>query len=367
LTYTNNSNRLATHNGNTVSRDSAGNTTADPTEDLWFTYDDHNRMVDAYVDSVLQASYVYNGQGQRVKKIEATGAEKTIVYHYGLSGELLGETVYSEAGAKIGERDYVWIDSLPIAQSERTFSGSTITSDELVYLHADQLNTPRLATDASGTLVWRWDSDAFGIGEADQDPDSDTEEVNVRLRFPGQYWDDETGLHYNYFRDYDPVTGRYVESDPIGLLAGLNTYVFVGSNPLVDADPSGLFIGSGLTKLLAYLLRQTADEAALSAKLLDVGVGAVAGDAPNCVAGFDIRAPRDALRVIGGAQAIGLSTAMTYGLYGAGATISSLTTAAAIPIFLAGYGGVEIGNVTNGLYERYRGNSIGSDIYDLWH
>jgi RHS repeat-associated protein len=198
-------------------------------------------MVGAYVDAQLKATYLYNGQGQRVKKTEATGAERTIVYHYGLSGELLGETVYSDTGAKIGERDYVWIDSLPIAQSERTFSGSTVTSDTLVYLHADQLETPRLATDDSGTVVWRWDSDAFGIGEADQDPDSDTEEVNVRLRFPGQYWDEETGLHYNYFRDYDPVTGRYVESDPIGYGGGINTYAYVDDNPVGYVDPYGLW------------------------------------------------------------------------------------------------------------------------------
>jgi RHS repeat-associated protein len=242
IPYGGESNRLATHDGQTVTLDDAGNTTADPAEDLSFTYDDHNRMVEAYVDSVLQASYVYNGQGQRVKKIEATGAERTIVYHYGLSGELLGETIYSEAGSKIGERDYLWLDSLPLAQSEREFSGSTITGQTFVYLHGDQLNTPRLATDATGEVVWRWDSDAFGVGEADLDPDSDTEEVNVRLRYPGQYWDEETGLHYNYFRDYDPVTGRYVESDPIGLGGGPNTFAYVNANPITYVDPKGLFL-----------------------------------------------------------------------------------------------------------------------------
>jgi RHS repeat-associated protein len=246
IPYGGGSNRIATHGGQTVTLDDAGNTTADPEEDLSFTYDDHNRMVEAYVDSVLQASYVYNGHGQRVKKIEATGAERTIVYHYGLSGELLGETIYSDAGAKIGERDYLWLDSLPIAQSEREFSGSTITDQQFVYLHGDQLNTPRLATDPTGEVVWRWDSDAFGIGEADVDPDSDTEEVNVRLRFPGQYWDEETGLHYNYFRDYDPVVGRYPQSDPIGLLGGINTYSYALNYPIGLYDPYGLWVPPSL-------------------------------------------------------------------------------------------------------------------------
>jgi RHS repeat-associated protein len=240
LSWGGDSNRLATHDGNTVTIDDAGNTTADPTENVSFVYDDHNRMVEAYVGAVLKASYVYNGRGQRIKKTEATGAQRTIVYHFGLDGELLGETVYNSAGAKIGERDYLWLDTLPLAQSERTFSSGSITSSSFVYLHADQLNAPRLATNGSGTVVWRWDSDAFGIGAANQDPDNDMDLVNVRLRFPGQYFDTETGLHHNYFRDYDPQLGRYVQSDPIGLAGGLNTYVYASGNPLRFTDSLGL-------------------------------------------------------------------------------------------------------------------------------
>lgn len=265
--------RLATHNGNTVTLDAAGNTTADPTLNVSFVYDDHNRIVEAYVGALLQASYVYNGQGQRVKKVEATGAQRTIVYHYGLGGELIGETIYSDVGAKIDERDYLWLDALPLAQSERTFAGGVVTSSQFAYIHADQLNTPRLATNGSGTVVWRWDSDAFGIGDADDDPDSDTNLVNVRLRFPGQYLDEESGLHYNYFRDYDPVTGRYVESDPIGLPGGLNTFAYASANPLLYVDPLGLFdlrdyvsndaaaLGEAVAAIAAYVVgKATNDE-----------------------------------------------------------------------------------------------------------
>lgn len=240
LTYVTNANRLATHDGNTVTIDSAGNTTADPTLSISFAYGDHNRMEEAYVGAILQASYVYNGQGQRVKKVEATGAQRTFVFHYGLNGELLGETVYDNLGAKIQERDYIWLDTLPLAQSERNFSGMTITSSSFAYIHADQLNTPRVASDSSQTVVWRWDSDAFGVGDADTDPDLDTNLVNIRLRFPGQYYDQESGLHYNYFRYYDPNTGRYITSDPLGLVPSLNTYAYVDSNPLSFIDPTGL-------------------------------------------------------------------------------------------------------------------------------
>ena len=102
LTYSASSNRLATHDGQTVSLDAAGNTLGNPTKDRSFIYGAHTRMLEPYVGGVLQAPYVYNAKGQRLKKIEATGAQRTIVYHYGLTGELIGETVYTSAGAKIG-------------------------------------------------------------------------------------------------------------------------------------------------------------------------------------------------------------------------------------------------------------------------
>lgn len=63
--------------------------------------------------------------------------------------------------------------------------------------------------------------------------------MTFNLRFPGQYYDAETSLHYNYFRDYDPTTGRYIESDPIGLDAGVNTYAYAEGNPLINIDPDG--------------------------------------------------------------------------------------------------------------------------------
>ena len=103
----------------------------------------------------------------------------------------------------------------------------------------DRLSTAIvLATDQSGQEVWRWQSDAFGDGLATSAPNSGLNAIN--LRFPGQYYDSESGLYYNYFRDYDPQTGRYVQSDPIGLGGGWNTYSYVGGNPISYIDPLGL-------------------------------------------------------------------------------------------------------------------------------
>jgi RHS repeat-associated protein len=109
------------------------------------------------------------------------------------------------------------------------------------YIYADHLNTPRVITDNANKVVWRWDSDPFGSDAANEDPDGDGVGFGYNLRFPGQYFDRETNLHYNYFRDYDPSTGRYVQSDPIGLDGGqFSTYAYVRGDPLSYVDPLGL-------------------------------------------------------------------------------------------------------------------------------
>ena len=109
------------------------------------------------------------------------------------------------------------------------------------YLMADHLNTPRFGYDDDKTLIWRWASDGFGNQVPNEDVDADGYQVNMNVRFPGQYTDLESGLVYNWNRYYDPSTGRYVTSDPIGLSGGVNTYGYVGGNPLGYYDPTGLF------------------------------------------------------------------------------------------------------------------------------
>jgi len=104
----------------------------------------------------------------------------------------------------------------------------------------DHLGTPQKLSNASGAVVWSAIYDPFGNANVNEDVDNDSNNIVFNLRFPGQYYDVETGLHYNGFRTYDPSTGRYITSDPIGLQGGLNTYGYVGGNPLKFTDPLGL-------------------------------------------------------------------------------------------------------------------------------
>ncbi|MDO6570130.1 RHS repeat-associated core domain-containing protein [Gilvimarinus sp. 2_MG-2023] len=107
-----------------------------------------------------------------------------------------------------------------------------------IFHHNDHLGTPKALTNASGTVVWQADYTPFG---------ELTETVSIveqPFRFPGQYYDGEAGLHYNYFRDYDPGLGRYVQSDPIGLRGGINTFGYGYQNPLKFTDSYGLNVES---------------------------------------------------------------------------------------------------------------------------
>lgn len=113
--------------------------------------------------------------------------------------------------------------------------GGEVAETKLYYLHSDQLATVHAITDANQTVVWQGEHDAFGKTTVT------INQIGNPLRFPGQYYDDETGLHYNWHRYYNPATGRYISSDPIGLAGGLNTFGYAGQSPLGRYDADGLF------------------------------------------------------------------------------------------------------------------------------
>jgi RHS repeat-associated protein len=183
-----------------------------------FTYDGFNRLATSQT-AAETTTYTYNALGQRIKKRNQNGLQT--VFHYGQNGELL-----YERDASGNSKEYVWLEGRPLARID---NGTAI-----YYYHVDHLGTPQAMTNSAGTTVWKADYEPFGKATIK------VSTIENNLRLPGQYYDRETGLHQNYFRDYEPTTGRYVETDPIGLDGGLNLYSYANQNPLTFTDPLGL-------------------------------------------------------------------------------------------------------------------------------
>ena len=148
---------------------------------------------------------------------------------------------YDEAGHLIGEyngttpiEETIYLGDTPVA---------TLVGGSIYYIYADHLNAPRVIVNGSNTPVWDWEGAPFGDMPANQNP-SGLGTFVYNLRFPGQYYDAETGLHYNMARDYNSATGRYVESDPTGLAGGINAYAYASSSPTLNEDPTGESLAS---------------------------------------------------------------------------------------------------------------------------
>jgi RHS repeat-associated protein len=188
------------------------------------------------------ASYAYNPFGLRIKKVVSQNPS-------GSSSVKLGTTIYVYADeGLVAETDssgnitttYGWKPNGTWGTSpewKRDHQGQTATEH---YYHVDQLGTPQRLTNQAGEITWRAYSEAFGVTVVDPSvTPSATATTSNNLRFPGQLEDAETGTRYNFMRDYEPSTGRYVQGDPIGLDGGSNLFGYVEQNPLVKFDEVG--------------------------------------------------------------------------------------------------------------------------------
>jgi RHS repeat-associated protein len=216
-------NRITASPGLTYTFDADGNLVS-RSDGATFTYDARNRLV-AYSKASTNASYLQEPRGRRIRKT----VNGTATWFLWDGNRLLAE--YSAAGVRQQRYAYLGSDYAPIQMED---------ANGTYFVTADHLDTPRLVTDSTSQVVWKARHQAFGTTIAEADPDGNSVPVVLNLRFPGQYEDQESGLHYNYFRDYDPAAGRYIESDPIGLNGGVNTYAYVEGSPVDSIDPEGL-------------------------------------------------------------------------------------------------------------------------------
>ncbi len=202
--------------------DTEGNTTS--MGSLSLAWNREGRLIRVESGATPVSQYLYNAFGQRVLK---SAGGLTTLYLYDFDGNLISET--DGSGAIVTE--YLYRGRVRLAMADRA-TGAVYT------FHNSELGTPELMTDSTNTVVWEGISKPFGETAVN----SGSTVVN-NFRFQGQYYDAETGLHYNGQRYYDPKTGRYLTPDPIGLAGGVNPYVYVGNDPINYIDPLGLYIG----------------------------------------------------------------------------------------------------------------------------
>ena len=244
FTYPGSNHRLSSAGGVARSYDGVGNTTAIGGTAKQFNYGEDDRMNSVSQNGTMLRSYAYNALGERVlSTIPAVAGNPD---GSGGTPAVNTYTVYDESGRWLGDYDHngavlqqaIWLDDLPVG-----LLAGTGANQKLHYIEPDHLGTPRAVIDRTRDVaIWTWalQGEAFGNSPPNQDPDLDSTNFVFDMRFPGQRYEAATGLNYNYFRDYDAGSGRYVQSDPIGLDGGANTYGYVSAAPVTGIDPFGL-------------------------------------------------------------------------------------------------------------------------------
>ena len=189
--YTEYSNQLISVNNRVITLDAVGNTLSDKNGKRIYTYNQRNQLATFSKKGQLRARYQYNAYNQRTSKQHTRQdgtKQRTFHYQYDRFGNLIGEYKTNKKGIYKPKRTYIWLNNEPVAQIVYKFNSSADIR-ETTYITTDHLNTPRIGTDETQEIAWRWDSDAFGQAQPNKDPDNNANKRNIRLRFPGQYKD----------------------------------------------------------------------------------------------------------------------------------------------------------------------------------
>ena len=192
-----------------------------------YQYDARRRLSVVKKDGSDAAWYGYDFEGHRVWRSVFGATTVQTHYVFDHAGHLLAEHDGS-TGSVV--REYVWLDDTPIAMID-----SSSGSPQVYYIHTGQIDEPLVMTDATKTKVWDAYVEPYGQAQVFGTPSA-----GLDLRLPGQWSQAEAGgLSQNWFRDYDPALGRYIEADPLGVDAGQNVYAYVDGDPLARGDPTG--------------------------------------------------------------------------------------------------------------------------------
>jgi len=188
-----------------------------------YSFNKQNCLIRAESSNGIIVTFSYDAFGRRIWK--RCGSQE--IRYLWMGEVLIGELIYIDK-TQVVEKEYLY--------KPGTYIPLLVKINNKVYFyHTDHLGTPWRLIDMRGKIVWEANYCPFGQAYIK------ISEVTNNLRFPGQYWDEETKLHYNRFRYYSPEFGRYISKDPIGYLAGLNNYIYVGNNPVNIIDPTGLW------------------------------------------------------------------------------------------------------------------------------
>ena len=186
-------------------------------------YDAAERLASVQIGPTLELTNTYDAFGRRMLK---TAGKTSALLQYDPAGHLLAER--DTTGSTLVRQDTVYLGNVPLADINPD-------TGAIFFLHTDHLSAPQVATTSSGAVAWQGTYSIFGSATAP------TGLLTQNLRLPGQYADTTTAYSQNGFRDYYPALGRYLESDPIGLDGGINTFAYSQNNPVNFADPLGLY------------------------------------------------------------------------------------------------------------------------------